>query len=801
VRTKTRAKAPKRPQERFGGSSPRRRGSGAFAEPFRRHAERSGTSPDRVSGENAAAVADVARPATRNGHLSPPRDLGRRWRRVRYNPIRNFTPERLTGALEQFDLGYLRDAALIWDVLERRDDVLKNAGPKRRKSVSRQAWEIVGSEDSPEAASQKEALEYFYRNLSVTDAINENLRAGFPQLVRGMMDAQFQYFAVHEVVWRPEPGGLTAELRKVPLWFFENRTGRLRYTGPELAWDGQDLDEGGWLITCGEGIMEAASVCCMFKRFSLQDWLNFGEKFGLPGIHGECPAAKGSAEWDDFTEALESFANDWIIATAAGSKISLIEAGKTGDAPFQPMVDRMDRRLAALCRGADLSSISRDREGTGASLQGDETDTLVEDDCALVTETLNEQIDRAVIRLAFGPGAPVLANIRINPPKKRDIGQDLQVDKFLLAHGAPVSVADALERYGRPAPDEGEELLRAPRREARPSPAGQTWATTAPAPDASNEAGPDEPGLGRFLAEARDLLATAMRDDLAPARDALRRAIGGDLSRGSLEALRDAMPRIMGAMDSGDTAAALEAIAGAALADGLAGGPEIAGENEFREGDHPRHPKGAPDGRGGKFAPKGDAEEGLASYEEPVYRPRGVDKTVPAGPGEPVPPGPRDGGSPDDGATVMRAGPGGRGERIPPLPGRGPRQTEFDIRANIQRGRRAMWACVAEESDVIAAMHRPELGDIDFVWDRDGRGISHIIRRRSEEDSGRPGMNSLSPEETLDKLVDVIARGSIDDAPGTAAIEFEGFRALLARASKKRNAWLISGFETRGRKK
>ncbi len=673
------AKGRRGPVPRSGGSSPRPAAPGAFATRFRANANRSGTAPARGSGQNAAPAALVGPAALKNGHLSPPRDLGRRWRRVRYNPIRNFTPERLTAALEQFDLGYLRDASLIWDVLERRDDVLKNAGPKRRKSVSRQSWEIVATEQSRAALRQKQALEYFYNNLSVTDAINENLRAGFPQLVRGMMDAQFVYFAVHEIVWRPEAPGLTAELRKVPLWFFENRSGRLRYTGPELAWDGEDLDEDGWLVTCGDGIMEAASVCCMFKRFSLQDWLNFGEKFGLPGIHGECAAAKGSAEWDDFTAALESFANDWIIATTAGNKINLIEAGKTGDAPFQPMVDRMDRRLAALCRGADLSSLSRDKEGTGASLQGDETDTLVEDDCSLITETLNEQIDKRVIRLVFGPAAPVQANIRISPPKKRDIGQDLQVDRFLLQYGAPVSVADALERYGRPAPDDGEDLLRAPKRQAPVAPA------TSPPPAAANEAtGPDEPGLGRFLAEARELLATAMHEDLAPVRDALRKALSGELSNDALAALRESLPAIMAALDSGQTAAALEAIGGAGLADGLAGGPETVAENEgadWRPEEHPRHPKGAPESRGGKFAPKGDADEGLATFPSPEYRPNGVDQTVPAGPGEKIPsrPGSRD---IEEGTVTVRRGTTPLpGERIPAMEPSG----FSDLKATMER--------------------------------------------------------------------------------------------------------------------
>jgi hypothetical protein len=69
-----------------------------------------------------------------------------------------------------------------------------------------------------------------------------------------MMDAIIQRYAVHEIVWQPGPGGLTAELRRVPLYFFENRSGKLRFIGPENRADGTELEDDGWMVTVAEGL-------------------------------------------------------------------------------------------------------------------------------------------------------------------------------------------------------------------------------------------------------------------------------------------------------------------------------------------------------------------------------------------------------------------------------------------------------------------------------------------------------------------------------------------------------------------
>lgn len=495
--------------------------------------------------------------------------LSERWRQQRFNPIRGLSPQKLAAALDQFEAGYLRQAALLWDVIEERDDALKINGPKRRKAVARRPWDILKMDDSADADAHAEALRYFYNHVTSTHAIERNVRSGMKGLIRTMMDAIFKRYAVHEIVWRPQPGGLTAEFKFIPLYFFENRTGLLRYTGPEYRFEGDPLEDNGWMVTVGDGIMQAASVCYMFKRLSLQDWVNFSEKFGIPGIHGETPAQKGSQEWNEFVDALDSFANDWVTATGMGAKINLVETSKNGDAPFEPMVERMDRRITALCRGGDLGTLSSE-DATGASLQEEEGDILIEDDCDIISETLNTQIDRAVLRYHFGDAEP-LAYFRLQPPVRQDVKSDIEVDKHLLSIGGELDAADTYERFGREMPDS--------------MPAGMILRQLTAAPEDPNKPGedPDNPDRGEETAAENDAvrdIAEAMgvpKTWLAPIagifREIEEKASGETLSAdemaAALEAAANRVPELFAEMGVEDLARVFEAGLGAAAIEGV----------------------------------------------------------------------------------------------------------------------------------------------------------------------------------------------------------------------------------------
>ena len=78
-------------------------------------------------------------------------------------------------------------------------------------------------------------------------AVDAAERGGFKLLARQMMDAVGKRFAVHEIIWREVEGSgmkrnfVEAKFRFVPLAFFENRTGRLRFLENESAQDGREL--------------------------------------------------------------------------------------------------------------------------------------------------------------------------------------------------------------------------------------------------------------------------------------------------------------------------------------------------------------------------------------------------------------------------------------------------------------------------------------------------------------------------------------------------------------------------------
>jgi len=389
--------------------------------------------------------------------------------RSRFNPLRGLTPQLLSVYLDNFLLGFVGSAALVWDQIEKRDDVLRNVASKRKKALAKYKRKSFQRDQSDEAAAHAQALDEFYDNITVVNALDQNETGGFSLLVRQMMDAVGKYYAVHEIVWRPASQSdgsniLTAELRFVPLWFFENRSGRLQFLKLPLGGaEGEPLEPGGWMITKGDGIMEACSIAYMFKNMPLKDWVSYSDKYGTPGVLGQTNAAKGSEAGEALKAAVASFGQNWsgVVYGADGTikePISLITARGEGTLPFPPLVERMDRALASLWRGSDLSTLSADNQG--ASVQQGETDILLEDDAAMISETLQLYIDRWVIWQKFG--VKPLAYSRIVVPEARNVDLDLKIDDLLLRAGARMGERERLEYYGRPLIEENDLPLHNP---------------------------------------------------------------------------------------------------------------------------------------------------------------------------------------------------------------------------------------------------------------------------------------------------------------------------------------------------
>jgi hypothetical protein len=251
--------------------------------------------------------------------------------------------------------------------------------------------------------------------------------------------------------------GLTAEFRFVPLWFFENTKGRLRFLTTPTANEGVDLKDGAWLVTTGDGIMKACAAAWMRKNLALTDWNDYSGNYGKPGIIASTSAARGSTQFTDMQNALETFLDTKSIVLNAMENVKVIDLA-SANPPFDGLVERMDRLISALWRGSDLSTISKS-QGYGASVQQGETQILEEDDAELITETLQKNIDRRVIEYTFGPDVPILAGVTVQQTPRRGTQQDMIIDQFLIGAGMPLSITDAAKRYGRAIADPGEPTL------------------------------------------------------------------------------------------------------------------------------------------------------------------------------------------------------------------------------------------------------------------------------------------------------------------------------------------------------
>ncbi|MDR2201120.1 MAG: DUF935 domain-containing protein [Puniceicoccales bacterium] len=391
--------------------------------------------------------------------------------RVRFNPIKSLTPDSLSRILDEFANGYLRSAALLWESIEHRDDLIQSVASKRKKSVARLDWEILTTDQSEEAILQKEALEYFYDNLHTTNAYDCNENGNFGLLVKQMMDAVGKKYAVHEIVFKTEntvgelngnidPSRLprlTASFRFVPLWFFENTTGNLRFLKSDYGTTSTPLQKGSWLITVGDGLMEACSIAYLFKHLPLRDWLVYCERNGMPGVKGVTDAIPGSVQWEAARDAVEDFGAEFSALMSQGTNIEAIDLSLKGNLPYAGLVDRMDRAISVLWRGSDLSTLSRS-SGTGASLQGDETTILLEDDANMISETLNEQVDRCVIRYLFGNVTPK-AYIRLITARSANGKDEISIYRTLYEMGIPLAIEDIREKFGLPTPGSEENVL------------------------------------------------------------------------------------------------------------------------------------------------------------------------------------------------------------------------------------------------------------------------------------------------------------------------------------------------------
>lgn len=373
----------------------------------------------------------------------------RQARYLQINPLRNLTAQSLVRALNNFDAGELREAALLFEAIAQRDDVIPGVKSKREKEVA-QLDCVVGiqGESTPEAEEHKRILEEFWANVEAVNALDRDERGGFKMLVKQMMRAVSFRWAVHHIVWQPRSDGtLRAMFQYLPLWLFENKEGALRFRADVYGDKGEVMPRDRWMVTRGDGLMYPCAIGYFFKRSALNHLAIYSGKFSVPNVVGATSGSADSPEGKSMkacVQAFESDNNSVLYNAPDPSKVPLhiIESnGNPNSMPMPAVTERADRTFSALYRGADLSTMSsKDGRGQGASLQGGEKDILKGDDKSTIEESI-AHVSRMVIEWHFGPGVDPLAKVKLEEDKPEARADLLKAATILADRGVPVSVS------------------------------------------------------------------------------------------------------------------------------------------------------------------------------------------------------------------------------------------------------------------------------------------------------------------------------------------------------------------------
>ena len=116
--------------------------------------------------------------------------------RLRYSPLPNLDMKWLAANLNSFRIGEMRVVGKIWEVMMERDGELSLNADKRASDLAALEWQVI-SDGSPDGDRHAQALDYFYKNLRATRALDQDSTGGMSELLYQMATAHSYYYSAH----------------------------------------------------------------------------------------------------------------------------------------------------------------------------------------------------------------------------------------------------------------------------------------------------------------------------------------------------------------------------------------------------------------------------------------------------------------------------------------------------------------------------------------------------------------------------------------------------------------------------
>ncbi|MGY6246685.1 DUF935 domain-containing protein [Bosea thiooxidans] len=310
-------------------------------------------------------------------------------------------PARLARTLRDAALGEMHDFLTLAEEIEEREPHYRYVLETRKNAVtSLNAQVDPASEDG--------------RDIEIADFLRNNVveTPAFQTLPDMLTDGLSKGYSNVETVW--ETGSLWLPKRYIwrdpRLFQFDRETRkefRLRVQGES---DGVPLEPLKYIVHVPllkmglpgrNGLARVAAWSFMLKSFSMRDWAQFLEIYGMPLRLGKYGPGASADDKAVLLAAVRQLGRDAAAIVPQGMTIDFVEAKGFSDKPFESNVRFIDEQMSKLV-------IGKPGDGTGASKAGEEVLDKVrvdikKSDARDLALTLMDQLIRPIVDLNFGP--------------------------------------------------------------------------------------------------------------------------------------------------------------------------------------------------------------------------------------------------------------------------------------------------------------------------------------------------------------------------------------------------------------
>lgn len=389
------------------------------------------------------------------------------------HPSAKITPSKLKQILEDAENGDIQAQHQLFMDIEEQDSSIAANMMTRKRSVLTLDWRIVEPRNATPAEEklQAEIDELFYQYPNLED------------LFVDLMDAVGHGFSALEIQWAQVNGKWVPKgFKPCPQsWFKLDKDDSLLLRTPANQM-GEPLRPFGWVVhrhksrstqLARDGLYRTLAWLYMYKHYSVRDFAEFLELYGMPIRIGKYGAGATNAEKRTLLRALAEIGHNAAGIMPESMQIELHNVANAGAAsgnnPFLQMVDWCEKSIARLILGQTLTSGADGKSSTNAlgNVHNEVRRDLMISDAKQIAQTITQQIILPYLQINVDPNiAPHrVPYFEFDTKEYEDLSVFADAIPKLTGIGVQISESWVRDKLGIPEPQEGELILSTPQGE------------------------------------------------------------------------------------------------------------------------------------------------------------------------------------------------------------------------------------------------------------------------------------------------------------------------------------------------